>query len=53
VMALPASLLAGALWQGVGSWRGLGPSAPFALGAGLAGAAAFFLTVLVPSPSRA
>ncbi len=34
--ALPASLIAGVLWQGVGSWSGLGASAPFFFGAGLA-----------------
>lgn len=34
--ALPASLLAGILWQGVGSWAGLGPAAPFYFGAMLA-----------------
>jgi MFS family permease len=34
--ALPASLLAGSLWQGIGKWAGLGPSAPFYTGAGLA-----------------
>ena len=34
--ALPASLLAGLLWQGVGSWGGLGAAAPFLLGALLA-----------------
>jgi MFS family permease len=36
VTALPASLLAGILWQGVGKWGGFGPSAPFYVGAGLA-----------------
>jgi MFS family permease len=36
LMALPASLLAGVLWQGIGSWAGLGPSAPFIAGAALA-----------------
>ena len=36
VTALPASLLAGILWQGVGRWDGFGPSAPFYFGAGLA-----------------
>jgi MFS family permease len=34
--ALPASLIAGILWQGVGSWAGFGPSAPFYFGAALA-----------------
>jgi MFS family permease len=33
---LPASLIAGILWQGIGSWAGLGPSAPFYFGAVLA-----------------
>jgi len=36
ITALPASLLAGLLWQGAGSWTGLGPSAPFLFGAALA-----------------
>ena len=34
--ALPANLIAGALWQGVGKWKGFGPSAPFLYGATLA-----------------
>jgi len=34
--ALPASLLAGLAWQGIGAWQGFGPAAPFILGAGLA-----------------
>jgi MFS family permease len=34
--ALPASLIAGILWQGIGGWTGLGPAAPFFFGAGLA-----------------
>jgi MFS family permease len=32
IMALPASTLAGILWQGVGGWSGFGPSAPFIAG---------------------
>jgi MFS family permease len=43
LMALPASLLAGVLWQGVGGWPGFGPSAPFLVGAGLALAASALL----------
>jgi MFS family permease len=39
LMALPASLIAGVLWQGLGSWAGFGPSAPFLFGALLAVAA--------------
>ncbi|HSF81758.1 MAG TPA: MFS transporter [Anaerolineales bacterium] len=34
--ALPASLLAGILWQGLGRWNGFGPSAPFIFGAFMA-----------------
>jgi MFS family permease len=33
---LPASLIAGLLWQGWGAWTGFGPSAPFLFGAALA-----------------
>jgi MFS family permease len=36
ITALPASLLAGLLWQGAGRWAGFGPSAPFFFGAGMA-----------------
>lgn len=36
VLDLPASLIAGLLWQGWGRWTGLGPSAPFLFGAALA-----------------
>lgn len=39
LVALPASLLAGIVWQGIGTWPGFGPSAPFVLGAALALAA--------------
>jgi MFS family permease len=40
---LPASVIAGVLWQGVGSWAGLGPAAPFLFGGALALLAAFLL----------
>ncbi len=36
ITALPASLIAGLLWQGLGAWTGFGPSAPFLFGAVLA-----------------
>ncbi len=36
ITALPASVIAGLLWQGAGSWTGFGPSAPFLFGAVLA-----------------
>ena len=34
--ALPASVIAGVLWQGVGAWTGFGASAPFFFGAAMA-----------------
>lgn len=34
--ALPASVLAGLLWQGLGGWTGFGPAAPFFFGGCLA-----------------
>jgi len=49
---LPASLIAGILWQGIGSWHGLGPSAPFYLGATLALAAALLLAAFVRAPDE-
>jgi MFS family permease len=36
IMAFPASLIAGILWQGAFSWEGFGASAPFLFGAGMA-----------------
>lgn len=43
LMILPASVLAGLLWQGVGGWHGFGPSAPFVAGAVLALVAALLM----------
>lgn len=48
---LPASVIAGLLWQGAGSWQGFGPSAPFWFGAGMSMLAAFFLFRWQPSAS--
>jgi MFS family permease len=48
VAALPASVLAGILWQGVGGWTGFGPSAPFLVG-GLLAVLAAVLLLRVPS----
>jgi MFS family permease len=45
MLDLPASLIAGLLWQGVGAWPGFGPSAPFLFGAVLALAAAVLMAV--------
>jgi MFS family permease len=36
ITALPASVIAGLLWQGAGTWTGFGPSAPFLFGAAMA-----------------
>jgi MFS family permease len=52
VTALPASLIAGVLWQGVGGWSGFGPGAPFLAGAILA-LVATILLVLMPRGATA
>jgi len=53
ILDLPASLIAGILWQGVGRWAGFGPSAPFFFGGALALlATALLLTVFPGKPSR-
>jgi len=49
-VALPASVLAGILWQGIGDFSGLGPKAPFLFGSVLALAAT---TLLLTVPARA
>jgi MFS family permease len=49
IMAFPASLIAGVLWQGVGTWSGFGPSAPFLFGAVLA---AFAVVMLMRLPLK-
>jgi MFS family permease len=51
LMAFPASLVAGILWQGVAGWPGLGASAPFYFGAALALAASLLLVWLHPGRS--
>jgi MFS family permease len=48
LLDLPASLIAGLLWQGIGSWEGLGPSAPFFFGAGMALIAAALMILWSP-----
>jgi MFS family permease len=48
--ALPASVIAGVLWQGVGGFGGFGPRAPFLFGAALAlGATALLWSIPVLS----
>jgi MFS family permease len=49
LFSLPASLIAGFLWQGAGGWEGFGPSAPFLFGAFLALCALLILLFLFPS----
>ncbi len=49
IMVFPASVIAGVLWQGVGTWTGFGPSAPFYFGAALALLAGILFWRLVPS----
>ena len=48
VTALPASVLAGLLWRGLGTWRGFGASAPFLFGATLALLAAALMAGWLP-----
>jgi len=43
--ALPAQLPHGVLWQGVGSWHGMGAAAPFIFGAATELLAALLLGV--------
>ncbi len=50
IAALPASLIAGLLWQGLGAWQGFGPSAPFLFGAALALLAVVLFVTWVPKP---
>lgn len=52
LVALPASLLAGVLWQGLGVWPGFGPSAPFYFGAAAALAAIVLFLFWLP-PGKA
>ena len=49
LMALPASVMAGLLWQGAFGWQGFGPTAPFLFGASLAFFAGLLFWVLVPT----
>jgi MFS family permease len=47
ITVLPASLIAGLLWQGIGTWAGFGPSAPFLFGALMALLAGFLFARLI------
>ena len=48
ILAFPASLIAGILWQGAGSWGGFGPAAPFLFGGAMALLAAVMLMIWNP-----
>ena len=48
LLAFPASFIAGILWQGIGSWPGFGPSAPFFFGGSLALLAALLMLFWMP-----
>lgn len=50
LLAFPASFIAGMLWQGIGAWRGFGPSAPFLFGGSLALIAALMMAFWMPKP---
>jgi MFS family permease len=51
ILAFPASFIAGMLWQGLGSWTGFGPSAPFLFGGTLALSAALLMAFWMPKPA--
>ncbi len=53
ILDFPASLIAGVLWSGVGSWAGFGPSAPFFFGAGMALIATILFAFWRPKPIEA
>ncbi|MDO9545542.1 MAG: MFS transporter [Pelolinea sp.] len=52
IIDLPASLIAGFLWQGAGNWNGFGPSAPFLFGAGAALIAAVLMAAWMRSEKK-
>jgi MFS family permease len=48
LIAFPASVIAGVLWQGVGAWNGFGAAAPFYFGAVMSLIGAGLLAVWLP-----
>ncbi len=48
ILTAPASLIAGALWQGAGGWSGFGASAPFFFGGAVALIAALLMALVMP-----
>ncbi|MCG8462542.1 MAG: MFS transporter, partial [Holophagales bacterium] len=53
ILDLPASLIAGILWHGLGTWGGFGPAAPFFFGAASAVSATLLLLWIGPRPGAA
>jgi MFS family permease len=51
ILDFPASVIAGILWSGLGSWKGFGPSAPFLFGGALALIAALLMAVVMNNES--
>ncbi|MCQ3980319.1 MAG: MFS transporter [Anaerolineae bacterium] len=52
VLDFVASVVAGVLWQGIGSWNGFGAPAPFLFGAGMALLATLLLVFWLPRMSE-
>ena len=52
ILDFPASLIAGLLWSGAGSWKGFGASAPFFFGAILATIAIVLMLFWKPSAPK-
>jgi MFS family permease len=52
ILDLPASLIAGVLWQGIAGWAGLGASAPFIFGAVCSLFAAVLMLLWKPPSSK-
>ena len=48
ILDLPASIIAGILWQGIGAWSGFGAAAPFLFGALMALMALFLFQFWFP-----
>lgn len=53
LVALPASVLAGILWQGIGGWHGFGAAAPFLAGSLLALTAVIMFVTWKPASAPA
>ena len=52
ILDLPASIIAGVLWQGAGAWSGFGAAAPFLFGALMAFIAAMLMAFWMPRYDR-